>query len=276
MFALVASLLLTPSFAEDSEFAGTEAPVIEEVAEDKEPETKLSAEFGTAFATGNAIFYTVAGSITASHEWDRNKLGAIGGINLGAAKADADGDGLLSQAERDADYARNVQRYFAEGRYDRFLSDKDSIYVLAGAFQDPFAGYDLRSHEQVGYSRRLIKNDTSELVTELGFDYAQENYTDEAVAGGSEPYQDVFAARILLGGSHTFNDSVSVSNTFEYYQNVVDFNDVRILNTAALTTTLSGKLSLKLSHSLIFDNVPVEGFVSLDQTTMATLVASIL
>jgi len=273
MFALAAALLSAPAYAEDSTFVGTEAPVVEEK---KEPETKLSAEFGSSFATGNAIFYTVAGSLAASHEWDRNKVGVIGGVNLGAAKADADGDGLLSQAERDADYSQNVKRYFGEARYDRFLSDKDSLYALAGAFHDPFAGYDLRSHEQIGYSRRLIKNDDSELVAELGFDYAQENYTDEAVAGGSVAYQDIFATRVLLGGSHKFNDSVSVSDTFEYYQNVVDFNDVRILNTAALTSTISGKLSLKLSHSLIFDNVPVAGFVKLDQTTMATLVATIL
>lgn len=273
MFLLVAGLLSAPAFAVDSEFAGTEAPVEEPK---KEPVSKLSAEFGTSFATGNAIYYTIAGAITASHEWDKNKLGAIGGVNLGAAKSDADADGLLSQAERDAEYQDNVKRYFAEGRYDRFLSDKDSLYVLAGAFVDPFAGYDLRSHEQFGYSRRLIKNDDTELVGELGFDYAQENYTDEAIAGGSEPYQDVFAGRILVGISHKFNDNVSVTDTFEVYQNVVDFNDTRVLNTAALNAGLSTKLSLRLSHTLIFDNVPVEGFVKLDQTTMATLVANIL
>jgi putative salt-induced outer membrane protein YdiY len=273
MVLVIAQLLAAPAFAEDSAFAGTEAPPTEEKAE---PVTALSAEFGTAFATGNAIFYTVAGTLKASHEWDRNKLSAAGGINLGAAKADLDGDGLLNQAERDAKYVDNVKRYFGEGRYDRFLSDHDSLYALAGAFHDPFAGYDLRSHEQLGYSRRLYKTTDTEFVAELGFDYAQENYTDEAIAGGSVPYQDVFAARILLGITHKFNDNVSVADTFEVYENVVDLNDVRMLNTASLSAGLSNKLSLKLSHALIFDNVPVAGFVSLDQTTMATLVANIL
>jgi putative salt-induced outer membrane protein YdiY len=272
MLTLAAALLAAPAFAEDSTFAGTQAPAEEK----KEPITKLSAEFGTSFATGNAIFYTVAGSINASHEWQRNKLGVVGGINVGGAKADADGDGLLSAAERDATYQDNVKRYFTDARYDRFLSDVDSLYVLAGAFHDPFAGYDLRSHEQFGYSRRLVKNDTTEVAAELGFDYAQENYTQEAIDGGSEPYQDVFAARVLLGVSHKFNDNVSFTDTFEVYENVVDLNDLRMLNTAALSASLSTKLSLKLSHSLIFDNVPVEGFVALDQTTMATLVANVL
>jgi len=273
MSLLTACLLVTTASAEDSEFAGTEAPPAEEK---KEPVTKVSAELGTAFATGNAIFYTVNGSLAASHEWQRNKLGLVGGLNLGAAKADADGDGLLSQAERDADYAQNVKRYFGDARYDRFFSDHDSLYVLAGAFHDPFAGYDLRSHEQIGYSRRLVKTDRTEFVGELGFDWAQENYTAEAVAAGSEEYQDVFAVRVLLGISQQFNDNVSFTDTFEVYENVVNTEDLRILNTAALTSSLSDKLSLKLSHALIFDNVPVEGFVKLDQTTMATLVANIL
>ena len=81
MVLVIAQLLAAPAFAEDSAFAGTEAPPTEEKAE---PVTALSAEFGTAFATGNAIFYTVAGTLKASHEWDRNKLSAAGGINLGA------------------------------------------------------------------------------------------------------------------------------------------------------------------------------------------------
>lgn len=272
---MLLSLLLTlaaPALAEESEFVGTQDPAVEV----KEPETNVSAELGTAFATGNSIFYTVNGSLTASHEWQRNKIGLVGGLNLGAAKPDADGDGLLSAAERAGDYAQNVKRYYGEGRYDRFFSEHDSLYVLAGAFHDPFAGYDLRSHEQVGYSRRLVKTEATELKGELGFDWAQENYTQEAIDLGSEPYADVLAVRVLVGVTHQFNESVVFADTFEAYENVIDTDDLRILNTASLTSSLSGKLSLKLSHTLIFDNVPVEGFVKLDQTTMATLVANIL
>ncbi len=73
-----------------------------------------------------------------------------------------------------------------------------------------------------------------------------------------------------------FDERLVLSDVVEVYESVLDFADLRILNTAALTSTLSGKLSLKLSHSLIFDNVPVEGFEPLDQTSMVTLVASLL
>ncbi len=269
MFVLTAALLSPQAAAVDTEFAGTEAPP-EEVVE--APESTVIAELGGTFASGNAVYYAVNGGVTASHKWDKNKLSAAAGINIGAAVADTDADGLLNDAERAEGFSQNVERYFGEGRYDRFLSDKDSLYLLAGAFKDPFAGYDLRAHEQIGYSRTLVANDSTNLVTELGFDVAQENY----VEGVDPNTQVIYAARLLLGLTHKFNDNVAFTDTFEVYENVIDLEDLRILNTASLSSTIATNLSLKLSHSLIFDNVPVEGFENLDQTTMVTLVATLL
>ena len=59
-------------------------------------------------------------------------------------------------------------------------------------------------------------------------------------------------------------------------QNVLDLEDVRVNNTFTLSTKLSDKLSLKASHSLRFDNQPVEGFRPVDQTALLTLVATLL
>jgi putative salt-induced outer membrane protein YdiY len=261
------TLLAGVASAEDSAFTGTQAEVVEK------PETHVTGELGGALATGNSNFYTVNGLLNASHKVKLNKVSAVAGLNLGSAKTtDLDGDAVPDVDPSTVDWAENVRRYYAEARYDRFLSDNDSIYALAGGFSDRFAGFDLRTHEQLGYSRLLVKNDKTELKGEFGGDVAQENYVT-----GTEPnYQNIIAARILLGINHKFNDKVGISDTFETYENVLNFDDVRILNTAALTSTLSGKLSLKLSHTLIFDNVPVEGFQKLDQTTMVTLVASLL
>lgn len=257
------------AWAEDSEFVGAEQPPAEAPAE---VENTLSAELGGTLVTGNAVFYAVNGALAGSSRWNRNKLSVGGGVNIGAAQSDTDGDGLLSAAERSAGFTQNVKRYWAEGRYDRFVTDRDSLYVLAGAFVDPFAGYDLRSHEQIGYSRLLVDAEATSLRAELGFDVAQENYVE-----GIDPNRaDIYAGRLLVGVSHKFNDAVGFTDTFELYENVVDLSDLRMLNTATLSSALSTKLSVKLSHALVFDNVPVEGFVSLDQTTMLTLVASIL
>ncbi|MEZ4239883.1 MAG: DUF481 domain-containing protein [Myxococcota bacterium] len=261
--------------AEDSTFTGTaEAPTEEAPA----TETHVTGELGGTVASGNSNFYTVNGLVSASHKFGRNQLSLVAGLNLGGAKplpvvATTTGGATETLPPADPDkYVQNVQRLYADGRYDRFLTDHDALYVLAGAFRDRFAGYDLRTHEQIGYSRLLVDGEAATLRAELGLDWAQEDYTGDVDPG----YADILAARVLLGGSYAFDDRASVADTVEVYENLLDPADVRVLNTASVTATLSGKLSLKVSHALIFDNVPVEGFEPLDQTTMVTLVASLL
>lgn len=254
--------------AEDPTFVGAEKPPTEEV----KPEAKLGAELGGSLTTGNSDFYQISAGLNGSYKWDKNKLGLVAGALLGSGRVDSDGSGALNGVERTSDRVRNAQRVFGDARYDRFFGEKNSLYALAGAFHDPFAGYDLRSHEQLGFSRVLVKNDDTSWVVEVGADYAQENY----VSGVDPGYQDIFAARVMTAFSHKFSESVGFQDTLEIYENVLEFEDMRILNSASISSKLSNKLSLKLSHTLIFDNVPVEGFQKLDQTTMATFVASIL
>ncbi len=255
---------------EGPEFAGAELADGETTPLAVEEATRsLEAELGGLFTSGNAVLYAVNAGVTFDTRWDRNKLAALASANLGAAVADTDGDGLLQQDERDVGFQENSRRVNAEVRYDRFLSKRDSLYVLAGGFHDIFAGYDLRSHEQVGYSRLFVTNEDSELRGEIGLDYAQEFRT-------TGDFVDILAARVLLGVKHKFNDNVSVSDTFEVYENLIQPEDVRILNTASFTSKLSDIFKLKLGHSLIFDNLPVEGFRKFDQTTTITLVASLI
>jgi putative salt-induced outer membrane protein YdiY len=269
MLALAAwALAFSPAWAQDDvEFAGTA-----EAEEAEKPEATISAEFGGTWTKGNSEYYALNGTAGGSYKWSQNKL-AIGLFaNVGRAIADADGDGRLNEAEREAGLEKNAERMGGELRYDRFFGDANSLYVLAGAYKDVFSGYDLRSHEQVGYSRVLVDNDSTDLKAELGFDWAQENYVD-----GVEPnYQDIFAARVLVALVHQFNENVAFADTAEVYSNVVDVDDVRILNTASLSSKLSDVFSVKLSHTLTYDNVPVPGFEPLDHTTMVTLVASLL
>lgn len=260
--------LVAASLAADPEFSETDKSLTEEPTR----EAKLSAEAGASWTTGNTDFYTGQGTLMGSYRWNANKVGAQAGALYGKGIADGNADGLLDEDERKVGRVENARRFYADARYDRFLNDMNSIYVLGGALQDRFAGYDLRTHEQLGYSRVLVKTDRTNAVAEIGIDFAQENY----VAGIDPNSANIIAGRAMLGFSHAFNERVGFAEQVEVYENVLDFQDLRVLNTASLNVGLSDKLSLKFSHQLLFDNVPVTGFQKLDQTTMATLVASIL
>lgn len=270
MYALL--ILATVASAQDADFADH----AEAGQKFEEPETNLSAELGGAWATGNVDYYTVNGQVDASHRFERNQLTLGGGINIGKGISDADGDGMLSDAERSADKVEIARKYWGDARYDRFVGDKGSIYVLAGALSDVYAGYDLRAHEQIGYSRILVETDSTDLKVELGADVAQEDY----VEGADPDFAMVYSARGMLSLTHQFNDSVSFSDTVEAYENIIDPADLRVLNEAAISAKLSDVFSVKLSNQLTFDNVPVATdagtYRKLDQVTLVSLVATLL
>ncbi len=272
---LFVALVSLTSFAraEDPLFVGTQVPA----AEVAKPETNLSAELGFGWTTGNTMTYNLNVSTVASHKWGQNKLGVFGGANVAQSVLDTDANGVLSDAERTAGYAKTAQKIAIDGRYDRFFGERNSLYALAGWLTDPFTGYDFRTHGQLGYARLLVKSDKASLSGELGADVALENYTADAVAGGAPESAVIIAARAQLDFTYKFNENVAFADKLEVYENVQLPADLRILNTASISSKLSDKFSLKLSHSLTFDNTPVtEEYQKLDQTTLATFVASIL
>lgn len=259
--------LTTAAFAEESKFEGAKHG-----DDAKKAEAHASVELGGALTSGNTETMALTGLGNVSYKWRRNGISGTFGVNWGQSKIDTDGDGLLSTAERAADYTKTAERVAGTVRYDRFLGKRDSIYVLGGGFTDSFAGYDYRLNGQLGWSHNFVDRENAAFRGELGVDIAREDF----VEGIAPNAQTVVAARLLLGGRYSFNKHVSFEDTLEAYEGVLDFTDFRLNNTAAITAALGGKLSVKLSHQLAFDNVPVEGFQPLDHTTMATFVVTLL
>lgn len=261
-------LAISAAFAEESKFEGAKQGDDDK----KKTEAHATVELGGSITSGNTETMALTGLGNVSYRWRRNGLSATFGVNWGQSKIDTDGDGLLSTVERDAEYTKTAERVYGTLRYDRFLGKRDSLYLLGGGFSDSFAGYDYRVNGQLGWSHNFVDRENAGLRGELGVDIAREDFVE-----GIDPNaQTVVAARLLLGGRYAFNKNVSVEDTLEIYEGVLDFTDFRLNNTASITAALGAKLSLKLSHQLAFDNVPVEGFQPLDHTTMATFVVTLL
>lgn len=260
-------MFLSLALAAEPVFDGTHA------AETKEkPETHLTAELGGTYTSGNAMAFSLTGGALFSHKWGQNQFGADAGFGLAQGIPDANADGRVDATERQAGWKWNSQRVLGNVRYDRFFGKKNSLYVLTGGSHDRFAGFDLRWHGQLGYARVLSDTEKFKLKAELGVDYTQEYWTDTPEQGLDNQF---IAARALLSGSYKFNENVSLSDDVEIFENFFDIADFRLYNTAALNVRLSKMFSLKLSHRLAFDNVPVPDFQKVDQTTQVTFVAAI-
>ncbi len=264
---LAGTLLAQPALAAESTFAGAVAPG-QLVGP---PQSTVSAQFGGTWTAGNASSYLITTSLTTSRRWSRNRSTLALQANIGRARADTNGDGHLDAVERAATPAETARRLFAEFRQDRYVSDRDSVYLLGGPLADPFAGFDVRSHVQAGFSRTLVSEKHRSVVVEVGGDAAYEDVVDGVASGD----QAVFALRAMARGSYRFNDSVSANGQIEALENVLDPADLRVLGSASLTARLTTLLDVRLGTQVTYDHQPVEGFVPFDQVTTASLVASV-
>jgi putative salt-induced outer membrane protein YdiY len=281
--------LVAPALAEDPTFAGAAAKAAAE-----KPETHLSANFGGTLTAGNAESLAINAGLTADHKWEKNEVGAVGGAAVGFGAVDANADGFLSGSERclgvpSRPCSDTAERYSLDLRYDRFISERSSLYVLVGGFHDKFAGFALRAHGQLGFAQHLVDTETTRLKVEVGADFANESYVE-----GVEPASArLLAAQVAANFSHQFNEGVGFTDVLTAYEPVFTqpegspfaphFTDVRVSNVATLNSKMTDKLSISVSDTLAWRNEPVaapagidETRAKLDNTTTITLVASLL
>ena len=264
-----------PAGASEAEPAGAseEEPQAESaVASGEEVQTHLTAEAGAALATGNASYQTLSGAVKGDRSVGRNKISGSFGLLNGRSKVDGNANGRIDEDERAAESVETARNLTGGVRYDFLLNDVSTLYVLASMMHDPFAGYLLRTNEQLGYGRKIVASEATNLGVSIGLDAAQEVYVE-----GVDPSR-AFPLSVTAGVALTaqFKEMMGFSFTLDAYQNLLDREDLRILTETTLTSQLSGRVSLKLTHVLVYDNQPVTGFYPVDQFLTAGVVASFL
>ena len=194
------------------------------------------------------------------------------------------------RVERLLDHAERTGRDEAGELRARHLGGhEDHRRAGAGAFHDPFAGFELRAHGQVGYSRLAINETATHLAVELGVDVANEDYVEGVLPASAK----LVAAQASVKFDHAFNESVSFADNLTAYEPLLTqpegaefapyFTDLRVSNTATLSAKMTDRLSLNVSDTLGWRNEPVaapEGLSetrsNVDNTLMIAFVASIL
>lgn len=274
----------------------------DDVKDVKGTEWDATAEAGVVITSGNSRVTTLTGSFKATRKEAENKFSAEAAgafartANLVAN--DINGDMLLQSDEvrrEDKDSAKN---YAAKLRYDRFLTEKNSLFVAALIGADPLAGKDLTAGGQLGYSRLLYLSDRHELSGEFGYDFSYENFaTDDPTATQS---LSIHSARAFAGYKGKLNDNTTVEGSVELLANVLgqtingrdvgSFEDFRTNLASSIAAKLSKSVALSFSFTAKFDNVPaplaISGFMldpddppeasKMDTTIKASLIVTLL
>ncbi|HEU5055956.1 MAG TPA: DUF481 domain-containing protein [Kofleriaceae bacterium] len=268
-----------------------------EVEKVEQVEWKAAALAGLIMTTGNSRVTTFSAGGNASRKEKGNKFSLEGGAAYARSSiflaVDGNMNGVIDPSEVSRPSQTTTRAWYGKGRYDRFLTDNNSLYVVGGLAGDRPAGKDLVGNGQLGYSRQVFQNEVHLLVAEVGYDY-----TYESLVGGES--NSIHSLRTFAGYGGKLSDETGVDGSVEALFNVNEydtpagtidrFQDNRVTSRMSITTKMFGDLSFRFAFEARYDNAPsprppfaipyAAGFAplaeSLDTKTEASLIYNFL
>jgi putative salt-induced outer membrane protein YdiY len=237
------------------------------VKEDKLDGTTVSLSAGGQISTGNSPL--TAGTVNAKYEtrFHDNGIGFDILGNYGSTGNDEEQVHKLS--------AENIQGRL---RYDRYVLDNLSVFVLNTGRHDRFQGLDFRYNLDPGVKYLFVQHPTTKAWGELGYDLQYDVRRDEARVQGDGTVLPKTAldhsVRAFLGFNHAFNDAVTFSTGLEYLQSVVESRRWRMNYDALLAAKLFGGLALGVGFNLRYDHDPLPSIERLDTQTVLSVIYS--
>ncbi len=243
---------------------GHAAPVIESL-----DGTSIAISAGGQISTGNSQL--IAGTASGEYEtrFSNNGVGVslLGNYGRGA-----------QPGERDETTAQNVQGRL---RYDRYLLDRLSVFVLNTGRHDRFQGLDFRYNLDPGVKYLFVQEPTTKFWGELGYDFQYDIRRNDSrdVTGDDGVVLERLdktavdhSTRAFVGFNHAFNDEVTFTTGLEYLQSVVVSTQYRVNYEALLAAKLWGGLALGVGFSARYDHAPLPDKKQLDTQTVLSVI----
>jgi hypothetical protein len=252
------SIAASPVFAQKFEFAKSD-----EVEKVKEVEWTAAAELGLVFTTGNSDTTTVIAGARGTRKTGRNKLSIEGSLTYARSSVlvlEDNGDGVLDEADIRRVSTTTAETLAGKLRYDRFLTKHNSVFIAALAARDVPAGKESVLGGQIGYSRQVHKKEKSEVVIELGYDFARENTTV------GDPVS-IHSARGFVGLKAILTEGTTVDASGELLSNLLSVDlptgrdggpgqDTRLNLKAAISAKIGKNLAVQTAIEAKYDHRP--------------------
>jgi putative salt-induced outer membrane protein len=234
--------------------------------------TNISLAAGGQLATGNSRLLAATANGAFEKRRGMNGIGASLLANYGQGAAP--GAGIVETTE-------NVQGRI---RYDRYVIEPASVFLINTVRQDRFEGLNLRYNLDPGVKYLFFNAATNMLWVEAGYDFQYDDRRSDSLVQldstgapipGAPPLAKTevnHSLRLFAGFKHAFNDQVTLSTGIEYIQSFTD-TDHRWINYEALfAAKVGGGLALGLGFTARYDSLPLPDKKSLDTATTVSLI----
>ena len=239
--------------------------------------TEWDLSFGSLISTGNARQISVTGATDFRLRRGDHQFSAAAAGNYGQAA-------LVNR-----DLEPTVGNIQGRVRYDYFLHERVSTFLMLTARHDPFQGLDLRMNIDPGFAFYVIPGKKERLWAEVGYDFQYDLRDPNATLARDDDGVLIYdaqgntiqaadrqrlnhAVRLFAGYVNQINDAVGFRTGAEYLQSVQVGRRWRINWENAFTTQLKERLSLALTFTVRVDNDPLPRVRKVDTITAFNLV----
>lgn len=152
------------------------------------------------------------------------------------------------------------------GRAERSINARVSAFGEYAFFRDRFAGIDDRNSVLGGVSLKAVTSERQTLGIDLGAGYLNEHRVVKP---------DVSNAVYTFGSAYALklSSTADLKDDLLFLGSAKTADDWRLAHTIALTARVTDVVSLKVSNTVRYVNVPPVGFKTTDTTTAVALVA---
>lgn len=239
-------------------------------AEEVTDATEAKVQLGALMSTGNSRSLATTGSGSMRLRRADNEFSAVVAANY-----------ARSAATPADDTEATMENYQGKLRYDRFVSERVSLFLSFSGRRDRFQGLDARLNLDPGLAYYFIVEEKQRLWAELGYDLQYDVRRDEAIALAAIEGTDLektktrHSARGFLGYHTNVNEHVSFDTGAELLVGIPSTENWRLNWDTSLTAALDTRFSLGASFNLRYDNNPLPGVEELDTITAMNLICTL-
>jgi uncharacterized protein DUF481 len=246
--------------------------------------TTVTLSAGGQLATGNSRML----AMTANGKFEMRR----GANGFGAAIIGNYGESATGPGAPETTTTENFQGRL---RYDRYLLDRLSLFLIGTVRHDKFQGLDGRLNVDPGVKYMFVLTPPTTLWAELGYDFEYDSRNGDLsnleqvdpTTGMPDPNLPLLSktatdhsVRAFIGFKHAFNAHVTFVTGLEYLQSLYSSDtvlsgastDYRINYDALFAANVGAGFSLGLGFSARYDHVPLPQKENTDTVTTVNLI----
>jgi putative salt-induced outer membrane protein YdiY len=242
--------------------------------------TEAKIQAGGMGTSGNSRVINGTASAQGRLRRDANQGSAVLAANYGRSP--------VEPTDRHSKMKTGVENYQGKLRYDRFITERFTIFGAISARRDRFQNLNLRLNIDPGVAYYFITERKQQFWGELGYDFQYDIRTQKAVDAAAALHKKNpdneeidktevrHSARLFAGYANNLTENFALSTGLEYLQGIPETTNWRLNWDLGMTSKIAGNFSMAVTFGLKYDHNPLPKIADTDTCLAVSLVYQLI